>query len=791
MAGQLKNISGLFKNTRTRAILIVTIGLIIFGVIIGVVSLRKRMAVPAGTALQGSPNIQSVPGGFEKPETEEYVKLQTQQNVEQARRAHKEGTTAIPTIVSSAPITGGWQGGQFSTIGGTSGQALPANYLLKGPADSEGIPVYNSQGLMTGLAYGKGPNGEVCVMNCTTTGKVSPDGLIRDAKGNVIGKVAASALGNPVYDKDGRLIGYAGSDGKVRDAKGNVVGSIGSDGVFRDNAGRAGKGALGTPVYDANGRLIGYADPNGVVKGLNGNILGKVDGDGVARDANGRPIGKAAASALGTPVYDAQGRLVGYAGPDGKVRDANGNEIGTVGADGVARDSSGKVIGKAVGPLPSAGGSAQGTPVYDAQGKLIGYASPDGKVRDASGKVIGTVGPDGTVRDARGRVIGKTAAPTGGAAAATKGTPVYDSQGRLIGYASPDGTVRDANGKVVGNLAADGTLRDANGNIIGSVATPAGRTPAGLPPGVAGAPPGAAPGGGAPGGIAAATIGGPAGIGPTEAEQLQALRQRQQQQIEQQQNQQNVQQATANMTTQQGQLFASWTAASSQQYVEGQKEAAEKEGGKTTTVTEVGGAPGTATTIQTTTAGGGPRSEPFLKAGTILFAVLNTAVNSDEPGPVMATIVGNRLKGGKLLGTLVNQGQKVMLTFNVLTLPNVPSSISLNAVAIDPNTARTALSSDTDNHYLLRYGSMFAAAFLQGYGQAVQQSGAVVVSNGLNTVTNMPTLSPKGQALAALGTVGQVWGEAIRPLFNTPPTVKVFSCTPLGILILSDVAPPV
>lgn len=659
MAGQLKNITHLFQNSRTRAILIVTIGLLFLGVIAGIISLKRRLPAPETTIeLQTAPGeIKSIPGGFETPQTAEYAKLQTQQNTQQAERAQLSGGSAVPTIISSSTVSGGWQGGGLSSL--NQGQAgLSADYLLKKgagrSADSEAMPIYNQQGGISGLAYGNNDNTKVCVIGCTTMGDVSPDGVIRDAKGNVIGKVASSALGTPVYDAQGRLIGYAGADGKVRDLKGNAIGLVGSDGVFKDITGKA-AGAVGAPVYDANDRLIGYAAPDGTVRGLNGNVIGKL------------------------------------------------------GADRVARDSTGKIIGKT---------------------------------------------------------------PTTGS---TLGRPVYDSQGRLIGYVGADGIVRTAAGKVIGNLGADGMLRDANGNVIGGVEVPTSQPAGGITTGQ-----NTGFGGG---GIGASST----AVPTSENEQLQVVRQRQAQLLEQQKNQQNQQQLASAMTSQQNLLFTAWATTGTQQYVEGEKPKEEKgaagrggsnsESGSNSASGQMGSS-------------GMMNAPPFLKAGAVLYAALTTSVNSDEPGPVMATIVGTQFKGAKLLGTLINQGQKVMLTFNVMTLPDIDKSISINAVAIDPNTARTALASDTDNHYLLRYGSLFASAFMQGYGQAILQSGATVVSNGLNTVTTSPNLSTRQQLLSALGTVGQNWGNMIRPIFNTPPTVQVYGGTGLGILFLADVAPP-
>ena len=42
----------------------------------------------------------------------------------------------------------------------------------------------------------------------------------------------------------------------------------------------------------------------------------------------------------------------------------------------------------------------------------------------------------------------------------------------------------------------------------------------------------------------------------------------------------------------------------------------------------------------------------------------------------------------------------------------------IDAFAIDLATARTALASDVDHHALERWGSLLAASFLEGYGNA-------------------------------------------------------------------------
>lgn len=179
------------------------------------------------------------------------------------------------------------------------------------------------------------------------------------------------------------------------------------------------------------------------------------------------------------------------------------------------------------------------------------------------------------------------------------------------------------------------------------------------------------------------------------------------------------------------------------------------------------------------------------KAGDIVFAVLDTAVNSDEPGPILATVVSGPLKGSKLMGSLTipSDGQKVMLSFNRLSMPNASKTISINTIAIDPETARTALSSYTNNHYVQRYGALFASAFMEGFGNAVQSSGTTVSFNNAGQTTVAQAQRSMGDnALIGAGRVGQRWGSQIGRVFNRPPTVEVYSGTAMGIMFLDDIA---
>jgi polyhydroxyalkanoate synthesis regulator phasin/type IV secretory pathway VirB10-like protein len=212
---------------------------------------------------------------------------------------------------------------------------------------------------------------------------------------------------------------------------------------------------------------------------------------------------------------------------------------------------------------------------------------------------------------------------------------------------------------------------------------------------------------------------------------------------------------------------------------------------------------GTVTTTTTTsTLAGGPASltalaggaAPLLKGGSILFAVLDTAINSDYPDtPIMATIVTGKFKGATLLGKIqtaksaTGQLDRVSLNFTLMNRDDWPKSKAVTAYAIDPDTARTVLASSVDYHYLQRYGAMIATSFLQGYSTAITNQGNSTTGI-FGTSTTHPELSPGNKLMVGLGQVGQTLGAATQNYINRAPTVRVDSGVSLGILFMNDVS---
>lgn len=188
----------------------------------------------------------------------------------------------------------------------------------------------------------------------------------------------------------------------------------------------------------------------------------------------------------------------------------------------------------------------------------------------------------------------------------------------------------------------------------------------------------------------------------------------------------------------------------------------------------------------------GPQG-PIIKAGTVLFAVLTTGINSDEQSPIMAQVVTGPLKGSKLLGSFSRVNTRVLIQFNLLSNPHYVKTIPIDAVAIDPNTARTAISGQVNNHYLLRYGTLFASSFLEGISNAIINQGVTTDcagGGGLFCVVKTSPLNTDQQIAVGLGKVGQSYAQYMGANFNTPPTIRVPSGSGIGILIMSDLTLP-
>lgn len=241
---------------------------------------------------------------------------------------------------------------------------------------------------------------------------------------------------------------------------------------------------------------------------------------------------------------------------------------------------------------------------------------------------------------------------------------------------------------------------------------------------------------------------------------------------------------SAAMSQQQNSLVKAWTPAAQQTMtaLATHKKATAKSDGK---------ADGQSTGTKGSASAAKKAKKPIIIQGSVIYAVLDTAVNSDYPNtPVMATIVAGKLKGTTLMGKIqtTHNGERVTLDFKTMSNKHWNGVKKISAVAIDPNSSRVAIASSVNHHYLSRFGSLLAASFLQGFGQSAQQAGTsfIPTASGLEIVSQ--SLNPAQRVAVGLGKVGENLGNAAMQNFNRAPTVKVDAGVGIGILFTQNVA---
>lgn len=168
--------------------------------------------------------------------------------------------------------------------------------------------------------------------------------------------------------------------------------------------------------------------------------------------------------------------------------------------------------------------------------------------------------------------------------------------------------------------------------------------------------------------------------------------------------------------------------------------------------------------------------------GTIVPAVLETAINSDLPGFARAVISrdvhgfdGTRVlipRGSKLIGQYrsgVAQGQS--RAFVVWSRILTPDGISIDVGS--PSTdelGRGGLEGETDSHFFQRFGSAILLS--------VMSAGLTALANGASDNSTVVVTSPD-QA-------NQVAGIALQKQIDIPVTVRVPQGTPLQVFVTRD-----
>lgn len=190
-------------------------------------------------------------------------------------------------------------------------------------------------------------------------------------------------------------------------------------------------------------------------------------------------------------------------------------------------------------------------------------------------------------------------------------------------------------------------------------------------------------------------------------------------------------------------------------------------------------------TSETSTRSPSSNKGPVLaNPGYISFGELDTALNSNEPGPVRAQIVSGRFHGAVLLGGFQREHDRLVVDFQEMTWNH--QSYSISAYAINAKTARTYVATSVNHHTLARWGSLIAASFLGGVDNALDMANTnETLGNGYAVVTQQ--LTDGEIPLYAAGNVGNVLTPILAKRFDEPPTVREAQGAAIGILFMKPV----
>lgn len=101
-----------------------------------------------------------------------------------------------------------------------------------------------------------------------------------------------------------------------------------------------------------------------------------------------------------------------------------------------------------------------------------------------------------------------------------------------------------------------------------------------------------------------------------------------------------------------------------------------------------------------------------IKAGTTMYAMLDSEVNTDDGRTVLATIRSGPWKGSKLIGTIEQAHNNISLNFATLAPQDERPTMRVRAVALREEDAKLGMAEKIDHHTFSRYTALAAAALL-------------------------------------------------------------------------------
>ncbi|HHZ23888.1 TPA: hypothetical protein HH296_15870 [Xanthomonas vasicola pv. zeae] len=182
--------------------------------------------------------------------------------------------------------------------------------------------------------------------------------------------------------------------------------------------------------------------------------------------------------------------------------------------------------------------------------------------------------------------------------------------------------------------------------------------------------------------------------------------------------------------------------------------------------------------------------KPMIKTGNIMYATLDSEVNTDDGGHVLATVRGGDWDGSKLIGQVEQAPNNIRLNFTVLSPQDGRDTMRINAVALREDDAKQGMADDIDRHTFSRYTALAVASILSGVGQIARQPvGDIIVLPNGQVISSNQEPSDRRIIGSAVGELGSNMSQEIRQGFNRPPTFMTGANRGFALYFLQDVYP--
>lgn len=176
----------------------------------------------------------------------------------------------------------------------------------------------------------------------------------------------------------------------------------------------------------------------------------------------------------------------------------------------------------------------------------------------------------------------------------------------------------------------------------------------------------------------------------------------------------------------------------------------------------------------------------LIKTGNMLYATLDSEVNTDDGNLVFATIRGGTWDGAKILGKVEQGNENIRLHFTTLAPQDERPTMKIDAVALREEDAKQGMAEEINHHILSRYSALAVSSLLAGYGRAYEQGAGRTIYSGNNVITQREKPTEREVYGSAVGEMGQAMASEIRRGFNRPSTYSTPANQGFGLYFLAD-----